>query len=69
MIDIDIPNRSLSVRLTEEEMAKRRANLKPHDSGATGYLKKYATFVSSAAKELLKNIKRLITGEATKKAR
>ncbi|CCX55460.1 dihydroxy-acid dehydratase [Veillonella sp. CAG:933] len=49
VIDIDIPNRSLSVRLTEEEMAKRRANLKPHDSGATGYLKKYATFVSSAA--------------------
>ena len=49
VIDIDIPNRSLSVRLTEEEMAKRRANLKPHDSGATGYLKKHATFVSSAA--------------------
>lgn len=49
VIDIDIPNRSLSVRLTEEEMAKRRANLKPHDSGATGYLKKYAAFVSSAA--------------------
>lgn len=49
VIDIDIPNRSLSVRLSEAEMAKRRAQLKPHDSGATGYLKKYATFVSSTA--------------------
>lgn len=49
VIDIDIPNRSLSVRLSEAEMAKRRVQLKPHDSGATGYLKKYATFVSSAA--------------------
>lgn len=40
VIDIDIPNRSLSVRLSEAEMAKRRAQLKPNDSGATGYLKK-----------------------------
>ena len=55
MIDIDIPNRSLSVRLTEEEMAKRRANLKPHDSGATGYLKKLCYIRNRRQpKELLK---------------
>lgn len=54
VIDIDIPNRSLSVRLTEEEMAKRRANLKPHDSGATGYLKNMLHSYRRQPKELLK---------------
>ena len=49
VIDIDIPNRSLSVRLTEEEMAKRRANLKPHDFFFNGLFNIYSTLVSSAA--------------------
>ena len=49
IIDIDIPNRKLAVRLSEETLSARKAKLVPHDSGAKGYLKKYATHVSSAA--------------------
>lgn len=49
IIDIDIPNRKLSVRLSDEEIAKRKAALKPYKPQVTGYLKKYAAHVSSAA--------------------
>ena len=49
IIEIDIPNRSLNVKLSEEEIARRKANLAPHKSDVTGYLKKYAMHVSSAA--------------------
>lgn len=49
IIEIDIPNRKLAVQLSETELAQRKAKLVPHDSGAKGYLKKYATHVSSAA--------------------
>lgn len=49
MIDIDIPNRRLSVRLSDEEIERRKAALKPYKPQVTGYLKKYAAHVSSAA--------------------
>jgi len=49
IIEIDIPNRSLNVKLSEEEIARRKANLAPYKSDVTGYLKKYAMHVSSAA--------------------
>ena len=40
IIEIDIPNRSLNVKLSEEEIARRKANLAPYKSDVTGYLKK-----------------------------
>ena len=49
IIEIDIPNRSLNVKLSEEEIERRKANLAPYTSDVTGYLKKYAMHVSSAA--------------------
>jgi dihydroxy-acid dehydratase len=49
IIDIDIPARLLSVRLTDEEIAKRRElNVKPEPRVKTGYLSRYARLVQSA---------------------
>ena len=49
MIEIDIPAYTINLLVSEEEMAKRRAEMpiktKP---GITGYLKKYAKMVTSA---------------------
>jgi len=48
-IDIDIPNKRLTLRLPEEEIAKRRAAFTaPERPALTGYLKRYAAMVSSA---------------------
>ena len=51
MITIDIPNYSISLEVSDEEMAKRKAEttLKVKE-GLTGYLRKYAKMVSSADK-------------------
>jgi dihydroxy-acid dehydratase len=51
MITIDIPNYSISLDVSEEEMAKRKAEttLKVK-TNLTGYLRKYAKMVSSADK-------------------
>lgn len=49
IIEIDIPNRKLNVRLSDEEITKRKAELKPYKPNVSGYLKKYALHVSSAA--------------------
>ena len=49
IIEIDIPNRKLNVKLSDEEIDRRKAELKPHDPGVKGYLKRYAAHVSSAA--------------------
>ncbi|MDD3172351.1 MAG: dihydroxy-acid dehydratase [Herbinix sp.] len=48
IIDIDIPNRSLNVRLTDEEIANRTALLKEFENKNTGYLYRYSRDVSSA---------------------
>ncbi|MDR2487419.1 MAG: dihydroxy-acid dehydratase [Clostridiales Family XIII bacterium] len=49
IIDIDIPGRVLSVRLTESELAERRKGLsKPEPRVKTGYLARYARMVTSA---------------------
>ena len=49
IIDIDIPGRSLSVRLTDEELEARRASLvHPEPRVKTGYLARYARLVASA---------------------
>ena len=49
IINIDIPKGKLEVALSDEEIAKRKAALPPFKSTVTGYLKKYALHVSSAA--------------------
>ena len=49
MIDIDIPAKQLNLRLSNEEIARRRAAFKqPERPAQTGYLKRYAAMVSSA---------------------
>lgn len=49
IIDIDIPGRSLSVRITDEEIAARQAVLvHPEPRVKTGYLARYAKLVQSA---------------------
>jgi len=50
IIEIDIPNRVLSVKLDEKEIEKRRAAWKPiAPKITTGYLSRYAKSVTSAA--------------------
>lgn len=49
IIEIDIPNRRLNVKLSDEEIARRKATLPPYKANVTGYLRKYAAHVSSAA--------------------
>lgn len=50
IIEIDIPNRKLNVKLTEEELATRRQAWKcPAPKVKSGYLARYAELVSSAA--------------------
>ena len=49
IIEIDIPKRTLTLALSEDEMAKRlKAWKKPQPKIKTGYLSRYARFVSSA---------------------
>ncbi|MCI0795122.1 MAG: dihydroxy-acid dehydratase, partial [Chloroflexi bacterium] len=50
IITLDIPGRRLDVKLTDEELASRRANWKPLPPNYTsGVLAKYAKLVSSAS--------------------
>ncbi|MCX8126873.1 MAG: dihydroxy-acid dehydratase, partial [Dehalococcoidia bacterium] len=49
MIDINIPQRRLQVRLTDQELKKRLASLPPFELKVKhGYLKRYAARVTSA---------------------
>ncbi len=49
IISIDIPNHSITLSVSDEEIAKRRASEKPLvKTDITGYLKRYAQQVSSA---------------------
>ena len=49
IIDINIPERSLSVRISDEELAKRKENWKAPEKELTGYIKRYAKMVQSSA--------------------
>ena len=49
IINIDIPKGKLELAVSDDEIARRKAALKPFKSNVTGYLKKYALHVSSAA--------------------
>lgn len=51
IIDIDIPNRKLELRISDEEMAKRKAAwVKPEPKIKTGYLSRYAKLTTSASR-------------------
>ncbi|MCD8197648.1 MAG: dihydroxy-acid dehydratase [Lachnospiraceae bacterium] len=48
IIEIDIPNLKLNVRVSDEELAARRAKWQPREPKVTtGYLKRYAAMVTS----------------------
>lgn len=50
IIEIDIPARTLNVKLSDEEIQKRLSQLKPFEPKIkTGYLARYSRLVSSAA--------------------
>ncbi len=49
VIDIDIPARSINVRLTDEEIATRLKDVKVRDRNPTGVLKKYRDLVTDGA--------------------
>jgi dihydroxy-acid dehydratase len=46
VINIDIPGRSLSVDVTDEELARRKAEWRPPQRELTGWLKRYAAMVT-----------------------
>ena len=51
LIDIDIPNRKLELRVSDEELAKRKAAwVKPEQKIKTGYLSRYAKLTTSASR-------------------
>ena len=51
LIDIDIPNRKLELRVSDEELAKRKAaRVKPEPKIKTGYLSRYAKLTTSASR-------------------
>ncbi len=49
MISIDIPARMLTLEVSEDELARRRAEWKPVVRPLTGWLKRYATMVASGS--------------------
>ena len=49
LFEIDIPNRKINIKISDEEIEARKAKLEPFKIEVKGYLKKYAMHVSSAA--------------------
>ena len=48
MISIDIPNLKLEIKVSDEEMAKRKEKWQPREPKVTtGYLARYAAMVTS----------------------
>ncbi|WP_321419039.1 dihydroxy-acid dehydratase [uncultured Methanomethylovorans sp.] len=50
IIEIDISARKLDLKVSQEELAKRKAMFKPPEKKVTGYLARYRKLVSSASK-------------------
>ncbi len=55
IISIDIPNYSIRLEVSEEELAKRKGEMPIKRKEVTGYLKRYAAQVSSADKGAILN--------------
>ena len=53
IIEIDINANTINMRVSEEELARRRANWTPKKKEVTGYLKRYAQLVTSADKGVI----------------
>ena len=47
IISIDIPNMSLNVKVSDEELNERKKNWQPKECNVTGYLKRYRELVTS----------------------
>jgi dihydroxy-acid dehydratase len=50
IIRIDIPNRTLSVKLSDAELAERRSQWQPPKQELSGWLKRYAKMATSASR-------------------
>lgn len=50
IISIDIDNHSINIKVSDEELARRRESWTPKTKEVTGYLKRYAKLVTSADK-------------------
>ena len=48
-ISVDIPNRRLELKVDEAVLAERRANFKPMEKELKGYIKRYASMVTSGS--------------------
>lgn len=57
MISIDIPSYKIELLVSDEEMVKRKAEMKITKKQVKGYLKRYAQMVSSADKGAIINVK------------
>ena len=57
IISIDIPSYKIELLISDEEMAKRKAEMKITKKQVKGYLKRYAQMVSSADKGAIINVK------------
>ena len=57
IIAIDIPNYKIELKVSDEELAKRKAEMPIKKKEVSGYLKRYAQQVSSADKGAIINIK------------
>lgn len=57
VIHIDIPNRSLTMDVSDDELAERKKHFKPVEKETSPLLKKYAALVSSADKGAVLQIK------------
>ena len=55
IISIDIPNYSITLNVSDEELAKRKTEMKIKTKQVSGYLKRYAAQVSSADKGAIIN--------------
>ncbi len=55
VISIDIPNYSITLKVSEEELKKRKAEMPIKKKEVSGYLKRYAAQVSSADKGAILN--------------
>ena len=59
LIQINIPQLSLNVAVSDEEMAKRRAKWQPREPRVTtGYLARYASMVTSGNRGAILEIKK-----------
>ena len=49
LISVDIPNRRLELKVDEAVLAQRKANFKPMEKELKGYIKRYASMVTSGS--------------------